>query len=154
MPNELKIEVSGHLVRDAELRYASSTNKPFITATVARNKGGKDDANKKTTYINLVIFGKAEEVESGYSKGLDKGKAIRFIGDDLEAKGFTKRDGSIGAEIKVIGWINNLSIYRYDEANQVYVPEPVVKSNGKKASPKQQDMFSGKQQDDNEDPPF
>lgn len=64
-----KVIITGRLVSDPELRYTSS-NKAVATARIASPRDYKNQNGKRETdFINLVIWGKAENFANWIKKG-------------------------------------------------------------------------------------
>jgi single-strand DNA-binding protein len=80
------ITIHGTVGQDPELRFSASNN-AVLTFSVADNYG-KDD-KKKTTWHNVIVFGKvAENVANSISKG-----TTVLITGRYEQEEFTKKDG-------------------------------------------------------------
>lgn len=64
-----KVIITGRLVSDPELRYTSS-NKAVATARIASPRDYKNqNGERETDFINLVIWGKAENFSNWIKKG-------------------------------------------------------------------------------------
>lgn len=64
-----RIDVSGRLIRDAELR-TSASGKSVVTFTVAVDRDFKKDGADNTDFINCVAFDKKGEfIQRNFSKG-------------------------------------------------------------------------------------
>lgn len=64
-----KVIITGRLVSDPELRYTSS-NKAVATARIASPRDYKNqNGERETDFINLVIWGKAENFANWIKKG-------------------------------------------------------------------------------------
>jgi single-strand DNA-binding protein len=89
------ITIHGKLGQEPELKYTGS-QMAVATFTVA-DTYGKDD-KKKTTWHNVVVFGKlALNIASTFTKGDSV-----IISGRLEQEEYTKKDGSKGKSIRVI----------------------------------------------------
>ena len=89
------ITIHGTVGQDPELRFSASNN-AVLTFSVADNYG-KDD-KKKTTWHNVIVFGKvAENVANSISKG-----TTVLITGRYEQEEFTKKDGTTGKATKLI----------------------------------------------------
>lgn len=89
------ITIHGNIGQPPELKYTSSQLE-VAEFTVADNYG-KDD-KKKTTWHNVVVFGKlALNIASTFTKGDSV-----IIAGRLEQEEYTKKDGSKGKSIRVI----------------------------------------------------
>ncbi len=89
----------GNLGRDPEVK--GEGNKQRTTFSIATSvKGRDDDGNgvEKTTWWNVVVFGKQGENCARY---LAKGKSCQVIGD-LEIREYTTKDGSAGRSNDVV----------------------------------------------------
>ncbi|CAB4156262.1 Ssb Single-stranded DNA-binding protein [uncultured Caudovirales phage] len=89
------ISIHGNIGQPPELKYTNSQLE-VAEFTVADNYG-KDD-KKKTTWHNVVVFGKlALNIASTFTKGDSV-----IISGRLEQEEYTKKDGSKGKSIRVI----------------------------------------------------
>ena len=89
------ITLHGTVGKDPELRYSKGGN-AVLTFAVADNYG-KDD-KKKTTWWDIIVFGKlAENVANTISKGTSV-----IITGRLEQEEYTKKDGTKGTARKLI----------------------------------------------------
>ena len=89
------ISIHGNIGQPPELKYTNSQLE-VAEITVADNYG-KDD-KKKTTWHNVVVFGKlALNIASTFTKGDSV-----IISGRLEQEEYTKKDGSKGKSIRVI----------------------------------------------------
>ena len=147
-----RVIVAGNLVRDPELKIASS-NRKFTTMTIAtndywRNKEG--ELSKKTFYINLIVWNRLAE---NCVKYLSKGKCIMVEGK-LESDKYTDKSGQTRYYTKVncssvvfLESSNKSTLEGSNEDDEVnFVEEPapktVVKSykmkkNTKKSAPEE-----------------
>lgn len=81
-----KIIVTGNLTRDAELKYTNN-EKAYSKFAIANNEGYAD--NKKTTFLNCVLWGKSAE---NLNRFLVKGQKVLITGK-LEINKFKDKDG-------------------------------------------------------------
>lgn len=89
------ITVHGTVGKDPDLRYSASGT-AVLTFAIADNYG-KDD-KKKTTWWDIIVFGKlAENVANTISKGTSV-----LITGRLEQEEYTKKDGTKGTTRKLI----------------------------------------------------
>ena len=89
------ITVHGTVGKDPDLRYSASGT-AVLTFAIADNYG-KDD-KKKTTWWDIIVFGKlAENVANTISKGTSV-----LITGRLEQEEYTKKDGTKGTARKLI----------------------------------------------------
>jgi single-strand DNA-binding protein len=89
------ITLHGTVGKDPELRYSKGGN-AVLTFAVADNYG-KDD-KKKTTWWDIIVFGKlAENVANTIAKGTSV-----IITGRLEQEEYTKKDGTKGTARKLI----------------------------------------------------
>ena len=89
------ISIHGNIGQPPELKYTNSQLE-VAEFTVADNYG-KDD-KKKTTWHNVVVFGKlALNIASTFTKG----DSVIIYGR-LEQEEYTKKDGSKGKSVRVI----------------------------------------------------
>lgn len=80
------IILTGNMVKDSELTTVGNKQTPKLSFTIANNEGYGD--NKKTTFINCVLWGKSAENLANYllkgTKILVKGKLDIRSYDDKE----------------------------------------------------------------------
>lgn len=89
------ITIHGNIGQPPELKYTNSQLE-VAEFTVADNYG--KDEKKKTTWHNVVVFGKlALNIASTFTKGDSV-----IISGRLEQEEYTKKDGSKGKSIRVI----------------------------------------------------
>ena len=85
-----KITISGNVCKDIELRMTAGKGTPVATTSVAVNDGYGE--NKKTYFINIVVWGKQAEF---FANNVVKGQKVWVNGKltirDYEAKDGTKR---------------------------------------------------------------
>lgn len=89
------ITIHGTVGQEPELRYSASQN-AVLTFSVADNYG-KDD-KKKTTWHNVVVFGKLAE---NVANSIAKGDTVLITGR-IEQEEFTKKDGTKGKSMKLV----------------------------------------------------
>jgi single-strand DNA-binding protein len=89
------ITIHGTVGQDPELRFSASNN-AVLTFSVADNHG-KDD-KKKTTWHNVIVFGKVAE---NVANSITKGTSVLITGR-YEQEEFTKKDGTKGKTTKLI----------------------------------------------------
>ena len=89
------ITIHGTVGQDPELRFSASNN-AVLTFSVADNYG-KDD-KKKTTWHNVIVFGKVAE---NVANSIAKGTTVLITGR-YEQEEFTKKDGTTGKATKLI----------------------------------------------------
>ena len=85
-----KITISGNVAKDVELRMTAGKGTPVATTSVAVNDGYGE--NKKTYFVNVVVWGKQAEF---FANNVLKGQKVWVNGKltirDYEAKDGTKR---------------------------------------------------------------
>lgn len=65
-----KVIITGRLVSNPELRYTPSSNKAVATARIASPRDYKNhNGERESDFINLVIWGKAENFANWIKKG-------------------------------------------------------------------------------------
>ena len=89
------ITVHGTVGKDPELRYSPSGT-AVLTFAIADNYG-KDD-KKKTTWWDIIVFGKLGE---NVANTIAKGTSI-LVSGRLEQEEYTKKDGTKGVARKLI----------------------------------------------------
>jgi single-strand DNA-binding protein len=89
------ITIHGTVGQEPELRFSASNN-AVLTFSVADNYG-KDD-KKKTTWHNVIVFGKVAE---NVANSIAKGTTVLITGR-YEQEEFTKKDGTTGKTTKLI----------------------------------------------------
>jgi single-strand DNA-binding protein len=89
------ITIHGTVGQDPELRFSASNN-AVLTFSVADNYG-KDD-KKKTTWHNVIVFGKVAE---NVANSIAKGTTVLITGR-YEQEEFTKKDGTKGKTTKLV----------------------------------------------------
>lgn len=93
-----KVELTGRLTSDPELRYTES-GKGYTRFTLAVNrKFKKDDESRDADFISVVAWEKRAEVLCQY---LSKGSRIGVIGR-IQTGSYDKQDGSRGYTYDVI----------------------------------------------------
>ena len=85
-----KITISGNVAKDIELRMTAGKGTPVATTSIAVNDGYGE--NKKTYFVNIVVWGKQAEF---FANNVLKGQKVWVNGKltirDYEAKDGTKR---------------------------------------------------------------
>lgn len=114
-----KVILLGNLVKDLEVTVTKN-DKLVGKTTLAVNEGYGD--NKKTTFVNLVIFGERCDKLQQY---LLKGTGVMIDGK-LDINNIQDNDGNWSTYVSVI--VNELSITKFMEVN-----EDVQKSRNSKA---------------------
>jgi single-strand DNA-binding protein len=89
------ITIHGTVGQEPELRFSASNN-AVLTFSVADNYG-KDD-KKKTTWHNVIVFGKVAE---NVANSIAKGTTVLITGR-YEQEEFTKKDGTKGKTTKLV----------------------------------------------------
>jgi single-strand DNA-binding protein len=84
----------GRLGKDAEFKSGKGTD--YLTFSVAEDVGFGD--NKKTQWINCVVFGKSAQ---GLSKLLVKGQEV-YVTGSLELEEYTNKNGETKQNLKVV----------------------------------------------------
>ena len=115
-----KVILLGNLVKDLEVTVTKN-DKLVGKTTLAVNEGYGD--NKKTTFVNLVIFGERCDKLQQY---LLRGTGVMIDGK-LDINNIQDNDGNWSTYVSVI--VNELSITKFMEVN-----EDVQKSRNSKAS--------------------
>jgi single-strand DNA-binding protein len=96
MPNHASATIVGHIGREPESRV-SQNGKEVLSFSVATSAGYGDE--KKTTWWNVVLFGKQAEVGA---KHLSKGDPVMITGEpSLEE--WKDRDGNTRTTLKLTG---------------------------------------------------
>ena len=85
-----RVTISGNVAKDIELRMTAGKGTPVSTTSIAVNDGYGE--NKKTYFVNIVVWGKQAEF---FANNVLKGQKIWVNGKltirDYEAKDGTKR---------------------------------------------------------------
>ena len=85
-----KVTISGNVARDIELRMTAGKGTPVATTSIAVNDGYGE--NKKTYFVNIVVWGKQAEF---FANNVVKGQKVwvngKLVIRDYEAKDGTKR---------------------------------------------------------------
>ena len=85
-----KVTISGNVTKDIELRMTAGKGTPVATTSIAVNDGYGE--NKKTYFVNIVVWGKQAEF---FANNVLKGQKVWINGKlvirDYEAKDGTKR---------------------------------------------------------------
>ena len=92
MPNMAKIDLIGHLGRDAELKTVGGTTVCEFSIAVSTKKKGVETTN----WFRCALWGKRGESLVQY---LTKGKAV-FVTGRFEARDFVKQDGVAGYSLE------------------------------------------------------
>lgn len=72
------VELTGHLVRDPEVRYTSGSQKAVATFTIAVDRPQRQDSGEKQTdFPRITVFGKQAETCEKYLK---KGRLVAIQG--------------------------------------------------------------------------
>ena len=106
MANLNKVMLIGNLGKAAELKY-SKTGVPHSFFTLAVNKHYKDESGEKqekTTWVNVVIFGKSAESVTKY---LTVGKQV-YVEGELSIEKYTDKEGAERYSTKVIARVIQL----------------------------------------------
>ena len=95
-----KVTLIGFIGKDAELRYTTTENAVagFSVATSESYKDKDGNKNEKTTWHNIVIFGKRAE---GLTPFLKKGTRIAVVGK-IDNQTYDKADGTKGYSSKIV----------------------------------------------------
>ena len=95
-----KVTLIGFIGKDAELRYTTTGNAvaDFSVATSESYKDKDGNKNEKTTWHNIVIFGKRAE---GVTPFLKKGTRIAVVGK-INNQTYDKADGTKGYSSKIV----------------------------------------------------
>lgn len=128
MANLNKVMLIGNLGKDSELRY-SQNGSPFATFSLAVNKAYKNangDKVEKTTWINIVLFGKTAESLHQY---LMKGKQV-YIEGELNIKRYTDKDGLKDTEQELSEEIFSLSEVK-KRAMRIYKSKVITQNRNK-----------------------
>ena len=85
-----KVTISGNVARDIELRMTAGKGTPVATTSIAVNDGYGE--NKKTYFVNIVVWGKQAEF---FANNVLKGQKVwvngKLVINEYEAKDGTKR---------------------------------------------------------------
>ena len=85
-----RIFISGNVARDVELRMTAGKGTPVATTSIAVNDGYGE--NKKTYFVNIVVWGKQAEF---FANNVLKGQKVwvngKLVIRDYEAKDGTKK---------------------------------------------------------------
>ena len=118
-----KVILLGNLVKDLEVTVTKN-DKLVGKTTLAVNEGYGD--NKKTTFVNLVIFGERCDKLQQY---LLKGTGVMIDGK-LDINNIQDNDGNWSTYVSVI--VNELSITKFMEVNEDVQKSRNSKSNNKR----------------------
>jgi single-strand DNA-binding protein len=101
MANLNKVLLIGNIGRDAELKYSANgipvSSFPLAVNKVYKNQNG--EKQEKTTWVNIVLFGKTAESLHQY---LLKGKLV-YVEGELNLEKYTDKDGIERYSTKAIG---------------------------------------------------
>lgn len=95
-----QIMLIGNLGNDPEMRYTPA-GVPVATFSMAVNKSWTDAEGQrkdKTTWYRVTCWRKLAETVTTYIK---KGSKVMVIGEDLEARAWTDRDGANRASLEL-----------------------------------------------------
>lgn len=95
-----QIMLIGHLGSDCDMRYTPA-GVPVATFSMAVNKSWTDAEGQrkdKTTWYRVTCWRKLAETVTTYLK---KGSKVMVIGEDLEARAWTDRDGANRASLEL-----------------------------------------------------
>ena len=115
-----KVILLGNLVKDLEVTVTKN-DKLVGRTTLAVNEGYGD--NKKTTFVNLVIFGERCDKLQQY---LLKGTGVLIAGK-LDINNIQDKDGNWSTYVTVI--VNELQITKFMEVNEDIQKSRKSKSN-------------------------
>ena len=118
-----KIILLGNLVKDLEVTVTKN-DKLVGKTTLAVNEGYGD--NKKTTFVNLVIFGERCDKLQQY---LLKGTGV-LIDGKLDINNVQDKDGNWSTYVTII--VNDLQITKFVEGNEEVNKSRNSKSNNNK----------------------
>lgn len=118
-----KVILLGNLVKDLEVTVTKN-DKLVGKTTLAVNEGYGD--NKKTTFVNLTIFGERCDKLQQY---LLKGTGVMIDGK-LDINNVQDKDGNWSTYVTII--VNDLQITKFVEANEEVNKSRNSKSNNNK----------------------
>ena len=118
-----KVILLGNLVKDLEVTVTKN-DKLVGKTTLAVNEGYGD--NKKTTFVNLVIFGERCDKLQQY---LLKGTGV-LIDGKLDINNVQDKDGNWSTYVTII--VNDLQITKFVEGNEEVNKSRNSKSNNNK----------------------
>ena len=96
MPNLNQVEIMGHLVQDAEMRYTKS-GKAVTNMRVAVNRNYGDG----TAFIDVEIWNKGNYKLAEY-RGKDKKGSLVFIKGELKQDNWEDNNGNKRNKIKIV----------------------------------------------------
>ena len=80
----------GRLTRDPETKYTAATQTAVATFSLAIDRPARADAEKKTDFPRVVVYGKQAEICEKY---LEKGRLVAVEGR-LQTGSYKNRDGA------------------------------------------------------------
>lgn len=94
-----RVTICGRLVREPELRYAGSDNKPVVSFAIACDRDFKgSDGEKVTDFFECVAWrGTAEFISKFFSKG-----RVIIVDGRLQSRKWEDKDGNKRTSIEVI----------------------------------------------------
>jgi len=95
MPNMNKVFILGHLVRDAEMRYANNGS-GVANVTVAVNRSYGDE----TDFIDVTIWDRGNYKQAEYNKDARKGDLVLVKGE-LRQDRWEDNDGNKRSKLKI-----------------------------------------------------
>ena len=95
MPNMNKVFILGHLVRDAEMRYANNGS-GVANVTVAVNRSYGDE----TDFIDVTIWDRGNYKQAEYNKNARKGDLVLVKGE-LRQDRWENSDGEKRSKLKI-----------------------------------------------------
>jgi len=95
MPNMNKVFILGHLVRDAEMRYANNGS-GVANVTVAVNRSYGDE----TDFIDVTIWDRGNYKQAEYNKNARKGDLVLVKGE-LRQDRWEDNDGNKRSKLKI-----------------------------------------------------
>jgi len=95
MPNMNKVFILGHLVRDAEMRYANNGS-GVANVTVAVNRSYGDE----TDFIDVTIWDRGNYKQAEYNKDAKKGDLVLVKGE-LRQDRWENGDGEKRSKLKI-----------------------------------------------------
>jgi len=95
MPNMNKVFILGHLVRDAEMRYANNGS-GVANITVAVNRSYGDE----TDFIDVTIWDRGNYKQAEYNKNARKGDLVLVKGE-LRQDRWENSDGEKRSKLKI-----------------------------------------------------
>ena len=83
-----RIFISGNVARDIELRMTAGKGTPVATTSIAVNDGYGE--NKKTYFVNIVVWGKQAEF---FANNVLKGQKV-WVNGKLVIRNYEAKDGT------------------------------------------------------------